>query len=223
METQLLCSLKLIFCITVSDSKTKIPNTSTEIHSPPVTSQLAHSRTWALDAPPFPNHGPVALQALCSTSAAVTQPQQTGASECCFTQALISNRDFWWCFFPHLLYIENRTQDVEFQDITQSKRNIVSNLRAQQWSHCCTWKLRIFHWRDRKCHFLKKRDDSFLPLGNATSSMSRHKWSIPCAHHNVKLLTRIASSHVQQIQTLHSLLMKRNSSELQSEVPTLSH
>lgn len=132
MEIQLLCSLKLIFCITVSDSKTKIPNTSTEIHSPPATFQLAHLRTWALDAPPFPDHGPVTLQALCSTSVAVTQPQQTGASECCFTRAFISNRDFWWCFFPHLLYIENRTQDVEFQDITQGKRNLVSNLRAQQ-------------------------------------------------------------------------------------------
>lgn len=27
-------------------------------------------------------------------------------------------RDFWRCFFPHFLYRDNRTQDVEFQDIT---------------------------------------------------------------------------------------------------------
>lgn len=72
----------------------------------------AHSQTMAqwLSSP---------VQHQCSSSAAVTQPQQTGASQCYFTGALISIKGIsGGAFFPHLLYIENRTQGVEFQDIT---------------------------------------------------------------------------------------------------------
>lgn len=41
---------------------------------------------------PWHSGSPGSVQHQCSTSAAVTQPQQTGASQCYFTGALISNR-----------------------------------------------------------------------------------------------------------------------------------
>lgn len=124
-------------------------------------------RTW--DAPPSQT------MAQCSTSAAPVQHQgSTRAApvqhQCScdsattnrsfralfYTGFNFKQREFWWSFFPHFLYIGNRTQDVGFQDITQGKRNMVSNLRALQWSHYCAWKLRTFPWRDRSAIFWRK-------------------------------------------------------------------
>lgn len=114
VETQLLCSVKWIF------SKSQTHKLNFTHHLPLLNFLTRGFGLWMLP------HSQTVAQRLSRPSAASEQhqcscdPATTNRSfRVLFYRGFnFKQRDFWWCFFLHLLYTENRTQDVEFQDIT---------------------------------------------------------------------------------------------------------
>lgn len=154
VETQLLCPVKLIF----SKSQTHKLNFTHHL-------SLLNLLTPGLGPGMLPHSQPMA-QGLSRLCAAPVQHQgSSGPATANRSLRMVflyrgfnfKQRDFWWCFFPHLLYIESRTHSgcgISGYHTGQEKYSF--KLRALQWSHYCAWKLRTFHWRDRSAIFWRK-------------------------------------------------------------------